>query len=216
MKIDPQDLSWYNSHELLTGLVTPRPIAFVSTIDKDGVYNIAPYSYFTAICNSPMVVGFSQGRKGKGQKKDTLLNIEFGKEFVISVVTEDLADAMVQTSRAYPIDVDEFKETGLTPIKADQVKAPLLAESPINMECRLLQILEFGNAPRKNEFVIGEVVRVHIKDEFMVDGQLQPLKLKVIGRLSGHGAAYCRTTDFFEIKRTQWLREIRKEIEKDE
>ena len=216
MKIDPHDLNWYNSHELLTGLVTPRPIAFVSTIDKDGVYNIAPYSYFTAICNLPMVVGFSQGRKSKGQKKDTLLNIESSKEFVISVVTEDLADAMVQTSRAYPIDVDEFKETGLTPIKADAVKAPLLAESPINMECRLLQILAFGDAPRKNEFVIGEVVRVHIKDEFMVDGHLQPLKLKVIGRLSGHGAAYCRTTDIFEIKHTQWLRELRNEIEKDE
>lgn len=215
MKIDPQSLDWYNSHELLTGLVTPRPIAFVSTIDQDGVYNIAPYSYFTAICNMPMVVGFSQGRKSKGQKKDTLQNIEFSKEFVINVVTEDLAEAMVQTSRAYPIGVDEFKETGLTAIKAELVGAPMLAESPINMECRLLQILEFGNAPRKNEFVIGEVVRVHIKDEFMADGQLQPLKLKIIGRLSGHGKAYCRTTGIFEIKRTQWLSEQRKEIEKE-
>jgi len=216
MEIDPQDLNWYNSHELLTGLVAPRPIAFVSTIGKDGVYNIAPYSYFTAICNSPMIVGFSQGRKSKGQKKDTLQNIEFSKEFVINVVTEDIAEAMVQTSRAYPIDIDEFKETGLTPIQADLVTAPLLAESPVNMECRLLQILEFGNEPRKNEFVIGEVVRVHIKGEFMVAGQLQPLKLKMIGRMSGHGAGYCRTTDMFEIKRTQWRSKIRKEIEKDE
>jgi flavin reductase (DIM6/NTAB) family NADH-FMN oxidoreductase RutF len=203
MKIDPHDLSWYNAHELLTGMVTPRPIAFVSTTGKDNVYNIAPYSYFAAICNNPMIVGFSQGRKSNGQKKDTLQNIEFSKEFVINVVTEDLAEAMVQTSRAYPPDVDEFKETGLTPIKADRVGAPLLAESPINMECRLLQILEFGREPRKNEFIIGEVVRVHIKDEFIVDGQLQPLKLKIIGRLSGHGKTYCHTTDIFEIKRTQ-------------
>ena len=203
MKIDPHDLSWHTSNELLTGMVTPRPIAFVSTTGKDGVYNIAPYSYFTAICNDPMIVGFSQGRKSKGEKKDTLQNIEFSKEFVINVVTEDLAEAMVQTSRAYPPDVDEFKETGLTPVTADRVGAPLLAESPINMECRLLQILEFGREPRKNEFIIGEVVRIHIKDEFIVDGQLQPRKLKIIGRLSGHGRAYCRTTDIFEIKRTQ-------------
>ena len=203
MKIDPQHLSWYNSHELLTGLVTPRPIAFVSTTGKDSVYNISPYSYFTAICNTPMIVGFSQARKSNGQKKDTLQNIEYSKEFVINVVTEDLAEAMVQTARAYPPDVDEFKETGLTPIKADLVGAPLLAESPINMECRLLQILEFGREPRKNEFVVGEVVKVHIKDEFIVDGQLQPLKLKVIGRLSGHGKTYCRTTEIFEITRVQ-------------
>ena len=201
MKIDPQNLTWYNSHELLTGIVTPRPIAFVSTIGKDSVYNIAPYSYFTAICNNPMIVGFSQGRKSNGEKKDTLQNIEFSKDFVINVVTEEIAEAMVQTSRAYPPDVDEFKETGLTPIKADLVGAPLLAESPINMECRLMQILEFGKEPRKTAFVIGEVVLVHIKDEYIVDGQLRPLKLKVIGRLGGHGKTYCRTTDIFEIKR---------------
>jgi flavin reductase (DIM6/NTAB) family NADH-FMN oxidoreductase RutF len=201
-KIDPQDLSRYDAHELLTGMVTPRPIALVSTIGKNGVYNIAPYSYFTAICNHPMIVGFSQGRKSKGQKKDTLQNIEFSKEFVINAVTEELAEAMVQTARAYPIDVDEFKETGLTPVKADLVEAPLLVESPINMECRLLQILEFGKESQKHEFVIGEVVRVHIKDAFMVDGQLQPLKLRVIGRLSGHGRTYCRTTDIFDIRRT--------------
>lgn len=203
MKIDPHDLSWHASNELLTGMVTPRPIAFVSTTGKDGVYNIAPYSYFTAICNKPMIVGFSQIRKGNTQKKDTLQNIEFSKEFVINVVTEDLAEAMVQTSRSYPPDVDEFNECGLTPIQADRVRAPLLAESPINMECRLLQVLEFGREPRKNEFIIAEVVKVHIKDEFMVDGQLQPRKLRVIGRLSGHGAAYCRTTDIFEIERAR-------------
>jgi flavin reductase (DIM6/NTAB) family NADH-FMN oxidoreductase RutF len=213
MQIDPQDLNWYDSHELLTNMVTPRPIAFVSTIGKTGVYNLAPYSYFTALCNTPMVVGFAQGRKGNGRKKDTLRNIESSREFVINVVTEDLAERMVQTSSAYPPGVDEFVESGLTPAKAALVNAPLLAESPISMECRLLQILGFGKAPRKNEFVIGEVVRVHIKDDVMAGGALQPLKLKMIGRLGGHGRRYCRTTDIFDIKRTHWLDAIRKDIQ---
>jgi len=215
MKINPKDLDWYNSHELLTNIITPRPIAFVSTIGSDGVYNLAPYSYFTAICNTPMIVGFSQGRKSKGQKKDTLVNIENNKEFVIAVVTEDIAEAMVKTARPYPIDVDEFQETRLTPAAADRVKPPLLAESPINMECRLVQILEFGKAPRQNSFVIGEILRVHIKDEYLADNELQPQKLKVIGRLGGHGKMYCRTTDLFNIQRSKWLDVARKESEKE-
>ena len=202
MKIDPQELSPHNAHELLTGLVTPRPIAFVSTIGKDGGFNIAPYSYVTVISNTPMIIGFSQQRKKNGHKKDTIQNIESSQEFVVNVVTEELAPAMVQTSRAYPIGIDEFKETGLTPLKADRVGAPLLGESPVSMECLLLQILKFGNASGKSEFVIGEVVRIHVKDEFIVDGQPQPLKLKMIGRLGGHGRTYCRTTDLFEIQRT--------------
>ncbi len=213
MKIDPTNLDWYHSHELLTNIVTPRPIAFVSTVGSDGVYNLAPYSYFTAICNTPMIVGFAQGRKSSGQKKDTLINIETSREFVIAVVTEAIAAPMVQTARAYPIDVDEFQQTGLTPAPADRVKAPLLAESPINMECRLLQVLEFGQPPRQNSFVIGEVIQVHIKDEFLVGDALQPLKLKVIGRLGGHGKTYCRTTDLFDIPRSQWLDAARRESE---
>ena len=215
MKIDPKDLDWYHSHELLTNMITPRPIAFVSTIGRDGVYNLAPYSYFTAICNSPMIVGFSQGRKRKGQKKDTLVNIETSKEFVIAIVTESIAEAMVKTAKAYPLEVDEFREAGLTPAPADRVQAPLLAESPVNMECRLVQILEFGVAPRQNTFVIGQVLQVHIKDEFMVDNELQPLKLKVIGRLGGHGKAYCRTTDVFNIQRSKWLDAARRESEQE-
>lgn len=202
MKLDPKNLNWHQSHELLTGMVTPRPIAFVSTIGQNGIYNLAPYSYFSVICNVPMLVGFALGRKSKGQKKDTLVNIELSKEFVINIVTESLADAMAQTARAYPIDVDEFKEAGLTSVAAELVRAPLLAESPVSMECKLIQILEFGDAPRKGNFVIGEVVRVHIKDEYLKDGQLQPLELKVIGRLGGKVKHYCRTTDIFKIDRS--------------
>jgi flavin reductase (DIM6/NTAB) family NADH-FMN oxidoreductase RutF len=201
MKINPKDLNRHQAHDRLTEMVLPRPIAFVSTIGKDGVFNLAPYSYFSPLSNSPMVVGFSIGRKKGGHKKDTLVNIESQKEFVIAVVTESIAHPMVKTAGAYPIDVDEFEKVGLTPAKADLVAPPLVAESPINMECRLLQILEFGELPHKNSFVIGEVVLVHVGDEFITQNQIDASKLKLIGRLGGKGKAYCRTTDIFNIKR---------------
>ena len=199
MKIDPVNLDWIDSHELLIGAVVPRPIAFVSTIGEDGVFNVAAFSFFTAIAAKPMLIGFGVGRKRDGQKKDTLVNIEFSRDFVVNVVTETLAEAMNQASANYPSYVDELKEVGLTPVKADIVKTPMVAESPINMECRLLQILEFGDLPRRGSFIIGEVVQVHIKDELFKNGDIQMSKLKAIARMGGE--LYCRTTDIFEMKR---------------
>ena len=201
--INPKNLSSHKAHDFLTDIVTPRPIAFVSTIDKNGVYNLAPYSYFSPMCNIPMIVGFSIGRKTNGKKKDTLVNIEHQKEFVICVVTESIARPMVKTAAAYPIHIDEFKEAGFTPVKADIVAPPLVAESPINMECRLKRILKLYDGPKKNDFVIGEVVRIHVKDDFIVKNQIDALKLKTIGRLGRKGKAYCRTTDIFDIIRQE-------------
>ncbi len=201
MKIDPNELNAKKAHDILTDIVMPRPIAFVSTIGEDGIYNVAPYSYFTAISHRPMIVGFSLSRKKKGTKKDTLVNIESTKDYVINVVTEDLAISMNKAAAAYPPHVDEFEKADLTPIKAETIQAPLVEESPVNMECRLIQILEFGDEPEYTNFIIGEVVRINIKEAFIIDGQIQPKKLKLIGRLGGGGSAYCRTTDIFNIKR---------------
>jgi flavin reductase (DIM6/NTAB) family NADH-FMN oxidoreductase RutF len=202
VRIDPKNLDWREAHNLLTSVVVPRPIAFVSTIGKDNVFNVAPFSLFTGICHTPMVVGFSIGRKRDGEKKDTLVNIESSGDFVINIVTEDLAEAMNQASKNYPSSVDEFKEVGLMTASANMVKPPLVADSPVNMECRLVQMLEFGNTPRYNSFVIGEVLCIHIKDEFYANGQIQAAQLKTIGRLGGPGGAlYCRITDIFEMKR---------------
>jgi flavin reductase (DIM6/NTAB) family NADH-FMN oxidoreductase RutF len=144
-------------------------------------------------------VGIGIGRKRDGAKKDTLVNIELTKDFVINLVTEALAEPMNQAAGEYPPEVDEFKIAGLTPDRADFVKSPLLAESPVNMECRLLQILEYGEFPRINNFVIGEVIQVHVKDEFWRDGEIQSSGLKAIGRMGGD--LYCRTRDVFEMKR---------------
>lgn len=204
MKIDPANLDWRDAHELLVGAVLPRPIAFVSTVGEDGVYNVAPFSFFTVMSVKPAIVGIGIGRKSNGQKKDTLLNIIFSKDFVINIVCEALTEAMNQASKDYPSHVDEFKEVGLAPAKSDFVKSPMVAESPVNMECRLIQILEFGEAPRINNFIIGEVVRVHIRDELWFNGTIKAHKLKAIGRLGEE--LYCRTTDIFEMKRPDVLR----------
>jgi flavin reductase (DIM6/NTAB) family NADH-FMN oxidoreductase RutF len=199
VKIDLANLDLAGAHELLVGAVLPRPIAFVSTVGEDGIYNLAPFSYFTVLSSRPAVVGFGIGRKRDGRKKDTLVNIEFSKDFVINIVTESIAKAMNQASGEYPSHVDEFKEVGLTPVKSDSVKPPRVAESPVNLECRLLQILEFGRPPRPSSFVIGQILRAHVKDELWENGVIQADKLKAIGRLGED--FYCRTMDRFEMKR---------------
>ena len=199
MKLDPPQLDWMEAHELLAGAVLPRPIAFVSTIGADGVNNVAPFSFFSSISVKPAYVGFSIGRYRDGRKKDTLVNIESTKDFVINIVTEELVDAMNQASKDYPSNVDEFKEVGLTPVKSDLVRSPMVAESPVNMECRLVKILEFGEAPRMNHFVIGEVLRVHVKDDLWIDSKIKADRLKAVGRLGEE--LYCRTTDMFVKKR---------------
>jgi flavin reductase (DIM6/NTAB) family NADH-FMN oxidoreductase RutF len=199
MKIDPDALDRKTSHDIMVGAALPRPIAFISTVGENGIYNLAPYSFFIPMSAKPAIVGVGIGRKRDGNKKDTLVNIEFSKDFVINVVTESLAEAMNQTAGEYPPEVDEFQVAKLTPEKAELVKAPMVAESPVRMECRLLQILEYGEFPSINNFVIGEVIQVHVKDEFWADGEIQSSRLKTIGRMGGD--FYCRTTNIFEMKR---------------
>ena len=203
MKVDPADLNRRDSHELITSVIVPRPIAFVSTIGEDGVFNLAPFSAFTSLALKPALIGFSIGWRRNGEKKDTLRNIEFSKDFVINVVDETLAEAMNQTSVEYASNVDEFKQAGLTPAKSDIVKAPMVAESPINMECKLSQILEFGEAPDGSQVVIGEIVLIHIKDELWSGAYVEPSKLKAIGRTGGLDG-YCRSTDIFKMQRPDY------------
>jgi flavin reductase (DIM6/NTAB) family NADH-FMN oxidoreductase RutF len=199
MKIDPASLDPKEAHGLLMGCVTPRPIALVSTIGENGIYNVAPFSCFTLMSMNPAIVGFAIGRRRGGGKKDTLINIEYSKDFVVNVVSESIAQAMNQTAGDYPIDVDEFNEAGLTPVASDLVKPPRVAESPIHLECRLIQIMEFGTSPRIHNFVIGEIIIVHVKDDLLVDGVIRADRVSAIGRLGED--FYCRTQDIFEMKR---------------
>ena len=201
MKFDPKSLQYRDAARLLTDVVVPRPIAWISTASERGIYNLAPFSAYSMIDPKPPLVCFTVGTTRDGQKKDTILNIELTKEFVINVVTEDLAEAMNKTSAPYPKDVSEYEKTGLTPVKADLVKAPMVGESPINMECRVLQILEFGQAPTLANLVIGEILLIHITDE-LYDKQSRCVSgLKTIGRLGGDRDIYCRIRDSFQMKR---------------
>jgi len=198
MKIKPASLDKKDLHELMVGAIVPRPIAFISTIGKDGIFNLAAFSFFNGLCLRPAIVAIGIGWRGL-EKKDTLRNIEDSKDFVINMVTEPLAQAMNQSSADYPSEVDEFKEVGLTPVKADLVNAPLVAESPINMECKLVQTLEFGKMPTGSTVVIGEIVLVHVKDDLWAGDHIEISKFHAIGRLGQD--LYCRTRDTFEMKR---------------
>ncbi|MDO8491251.1 MAG: flavin reductase family protein [Dehalococcoidia bacterium] len=197
MILDSENLSLYDLYRLLSGTVLPRPIAFVSTVSPDGVFNLAPFSFYTILCSKPAMLGISIARRD-GQKKDTVRNIELTGDFVVNVVTEELTERMNITAADYPLGIDEFQEAKLTPLESDMVKSPRLAESPVNMECRLDRVLEFGRVPTSS-FVIGEVVRFHIKDEFYQNGRIDFKKMRPIGRLAGD--SYCRISDLFDMKR---------------
>jgi len=180
------------------GMIAPRPIAWVSTVGKDGIFNLAPFSAFGTICVRPPIVYISVGSP-PGEKKDTLRNIEFTGDFVINMVDESLAEKMNQTAAGYPSEVSEFTEVGLTPLPSDKVRSPRVAESPISMECKLERILEFGDSQNVNRMVIGEIVRAHLRDDILRDGLVDASKLKAIARLGAD--FYCRTGDLFEMKR---------------
>lgn len=197
MKIDPRKMDFRAAHHLGVGAFVPRPIFLVSTVGANGVLNVAPFATANRLSHKPLIVGFEVNTRRDGGRKDTLNNIEYSKEFVLSAVDEPLAEAMNKASADCPPSVSEFKEAGLTPVSADIVKAPLVGESPINFECKLVQILNFGEPPRVCSFVIGEVVLAHVRDGLWVNGDIDSRKLKAIGRLEP--ALYCRTTDLFEL-----------------
>ena len=201
MIIKPENQSVKDIHKLMIGSIVPRPIALVSTISKDNVNNLAPFSYFSGVCSNPPTIVFAPGRRGwDGEKKDTLINIESKKEFVVNVVSESFADKMVSCSTDFESEIDEFSISKLTPGKSKIVKPPLVLESKINLECKLNQIIEIGNGEIGSGFlVIGTIVLFHIDDSVYEEGRINLDKLMPIGRLAGN--SYSKQLNRFEIKR---------------
>jgi flavin reductase (DIM6/NTAB) family NADH-FMN oxidoreductase RutF len=203
--VDPAASSIREIEKLVVEVIVPRPIAFVSTLSLDGVANLAPFSFFTAVCPKPPVICFCNsvrsrdGSKPDGYKKDTLRNVEATGEFVVNVVSEEFAEQMVVCSGEYPPDVSEFAISGLTPIPSDLVKPSRVKESYIQMECRLLQVVTVSTEPGGGSLVMGEVLRFHIDDRVMTGTAVDPDKLHPIGRMGGTG--YVRTTDRFSLTR---------------
>jgi flavin reductase (DIM6/NTAB) family NADH-FMN oxidoreductase RutF len=197
MIIDPQSFEGFN--RVLTGVVVPRPIAFVSTMSKDGLINLAPYSFFNAVAYDPPTIVFSSSRHAGDKRKDTLAHIEETGEFVVNIVVDDIAEAMNRTAAEYPSEVSEFEIAGLTPAPSQQVRPPRVAESPVNMECRLLQVVPLGQGEHQHGLVIGQIVLMHIRDDIIEGHRINHQRLKPTGRLAGN--MYCHTSEVFEMVR---------------
>lgn len=198
MRIDPKTLSTQDTYKLMIGSVVPRPIAWVSTRALDGTLNLAPFSFFIAVSPDPPTLALAVGFRG-GSPKDTWHNIEATGEFVVNVVTEEVAEAMNLSSGNYTPDVDEFAVAGVTPAASEIVAPPRVAESPISMECRLSQVVPIGAPPAGYGLILGEVVYWHIRDDLYHNGRIDLQALHAIGRLAGNG--YTRTRDQFDMQR---------------
>lgn len=189
-----------DNFKTLISSVLPRPIAFVSTVSADGVPNLAPFSFFNAVGSNPPAVMFSPCTKADGTTKDTLNNLRAVGEFVVNVVPYGIREAMNETSYAYPPDVDEFSVGGFTPLSSRFVKPFRVAESPVQMECKLLQIVPVGQGPLSANVCIGEVLCFHVADDLLeADGAVSLEKADLVGRLGGAG--YSTIRDRFSLSK---------------
>jgi len=198
MEFDVEGKHAERAYALLASLVTPRPIAWVTTLSPDGVVNVAPFSFFNLLGANPPILGFCPGDRENGTPKDTAHNIRLTHEFVVNLVDENTAEAMNRTAASLPYGVSELLSAGLTTLPSSTVKPPRIAESPASLECQEWGTLQIGG----NRLIVGLIKRVQVRDE-LVDAQTQRIRterLHVIGRMaSPHW--YCRTQDRFEMKR---------------
>ena len=199
MQIDPKTFEGFN--RVLTGVIVPRPIAFVSSVSTEGIVNLAPFSFFNAMAYDPATIVLGISRSAGWKEKDTLANIEATGEFVVNVVVDDIAEAMNRTAAEFPADVDEFEVGGLTAAPSELVRAPRVAESPVNMECRLNQVVAVGDGT-KHAIVIGEIVLMHIRDDIINGHRINHQRLKPVGRLAGN--MYCNTHNVYELVRPMY------------
>lgn len=197
MELDLNQLSVLERYKLIIGLVFPRPIALISTRSENGVDNCAPFSYFNALCEDPMllVVSFNN-RNSDGRMKHTLANLLRTGEFVVNMVDESIANGMHLSSTEFPEDVSEFKEAGFTPAPCRFVNHPRIAEAPASFECKLFRRIDVGPA---RDIILGEVVHIHARD-----GLIDPVRKRVsehlyrpLGRL--YGTRYCTTRQRFDL-----------------
>ena len=199
MRIDAASLDEAAAHDLLKACVAPRPIAWISTAGPNSVANAAPFSCFTFLSTRPPQVGFCIEQRGDS-KKDTLINLERTGDFVVNVVTESLAEPMNRTADDYPPDVSEILEVGLTPVPGEQVRSPRIAECPISLECRVLDVIQLPAS--QHRFVVGQVLLFHVQDAVCKDGQIDHEALKPLARLAGN--QYGCIGKVFELDRP-WL-----------
>jgi len=214
MDVVPSQLAHRELYNILISAVVPRPIAWVSTLSASGEPNLAPFSFFNAVCAKPPLLAFAPGMRPPKKTemaadeaaghpgvhiKDTLGNIRDTGEFVINVVTFELAEAMNLTSGEYDASIDEFEFARVASAPSKIVRPQRVANSPVSFECKVYQILDFNPGPEGGSLVIGEIVSVHIDDQHMKEGRIDRNALDLIGRMGG--MQYTRTTERFEMVR---------------
>ena len=182
MQIATETLSAEAAYKLVTGVVVPRPIAWITTLNKEGGVNLAPFSAFNFVSTYPPLLGINFGRRG-GKTKNTADNIHRTGEFVVNIGDETMIEAIHRSSAEYPPDVSEADMLGLETISSQLVKAPRLAITPVGMECRFQQALKFKGDSA--EFVIGEILMFHVRDDIISDGKVDTAKLRPACRIGG-------------------------------
>jgi flavin reductase (DIM6/NTAB) family NADH-FMN oxidoreductase RutF len=201
MHIDPQELNATKSHHMLRNLVMPRPIALVSTVNPQGLINLAPFSFYGVLSVLPPLLGIAIGRR-QGREKDTLINLRNTRELVINVVTETMAEQMNIAAMDFPPEESEIGPSGFYTRPGMIVKPPLIVESPAQMECKVLDILQYGQDQGAHDFVIAEVVMFHVNDELSRDGYPDCLAMNVLGRLGDD--YYQKMREPFIMKRLKY------------
>ncbi len=198
MKFDPNDLDASANYKLLTGAIIPRPIGWISSIDENGINNLAPFSYFNLVGEKHIM--FSTA-KNKGSNKDTLNNILKNNEFVLNMVTEEVVEAMNLTAEQLPASEDEFEYAILTPIACDLIKPKRVMESKISFECKMIHNFTMPH-PENNgaTMIVGEIIMMHFDDEVLLDNYKINLEnYKPVSRLAGSN--YSKIGEIFSIKR---------------
>ncbi len=201
LTLDPKTLPIQKLHQYLLGAIGPRPIAFASTIDAEGNTNLAPFSFFNVFSANPPIMIFSPARSGRtNETKDTYKNVKINPEVVINVVNYDIVHQMSLASSPYDPGVSEFEKAGFTPLASDLIRPMRVAESPVQFECKVNEVVELGTEGGAGNLIICEVVKIHIHDEVLDEnGMIDQHKIDLVSRMGGNW--YCRADNnsMFEI-----------------
>jgi flavin reductase (DIM6/NTAB) family NADH-FMN oxidoreductase RutF len=199
--IDATVAPWQEVYRCLTEVVVPRPIALVSTVDSEGRRNLSPFSFFNVVSSNPPYVAFSPQRSWRtGEKKDTLVNVESTGEFVVAVVTEETAEKVNLASASLLRGEGEFEHSGLTAAPSRVVRPSLVAESPVNLECRVVEIRTYGSSPGAGSLVVGEVLVLHVDRCLLGEGgRVLPERLRAVDRMGGD--LWVRSRETFAMRR---------------
>lgn len=201
LEIDPSNTPLPQLHQYLLGSVSPRPICFASTIDAQGRLNLAPFSFFNVVSANPPVVVFSPNNSGRdGTPKQTYLNAKEVPEVVVNVVSYHMVEQMNVAAAPWAHGVSEFDKAGFTPLASDLVKPMRVAEAPVQLECKVIEIKEFGDGGGSGKLIMAQVVKMHIKTSVLgEDGKLDPFKMQLVGRMGGAWYCFPDRNSMFEL-----------------